>query len=294
MPAVSVVIAAHNPGDLLERSLGSVLSQTFADFECLVIDDASTEDISGTPGMDDPRVRHIRLPRNRRVAVVLNTGVWHARADHVAFLAHDDEWLPTKLERQMAAVQQRPDAPFCYTEFEWVFPDGQMKPDIQGQVTYPGMLSNQMVSFCSLLMSRETYITTGGLSGLMAWAEDFDFLLRVLDGNPPPVLVPEVLTRYYLHGANHSSNYRASIAFRRRLIKLHREKAMRDGRMDIVAACDAGLRRSRELYGAQAFDRARLARRNGENAKVAIELTHTAISRPSILVGAISHWLRHA
>ena len=236
--------------------------------------------------MDDRRVRDIRLYRNRCRAVVLNTGVVEATSPYVAFLDHDDDWMPAKLERQLAALQGGPEVPFCYTDVEWVLPDGTRRDTSSGQITYAGLLSSQTVSFCSVVMARDAYLTVGGMSSLLTWAQDFDFLLRALDGAPDPLYVPEVLTRYYIHGQNHSRNYRGSVGYRRQLLRLHRAKAEREGRTDVVAACDAGLRRARELYGAQAFDQARLAYAAGDFSRTARELFETARSQPGILATA--------
>lgn len=288
MPSVSVIIAAFNPGNLLQRSLASVLNQTHTDFEVLVIDDASTEDITLTPGMEDERVRHVRLPRNRGVGVVLNTGVVEAASPYVAFLAHDDDWMPTKLERQLAALEGNSDAPFCYTDFEWVLPDGTRRSSDSGQITYSGLLSSQTVSFCSVVMARDAYLTVGGMSSLLTWAQDFDFLLRCLDGAPEPLYVPELLTRYYIHGQNHSRNYRGSVGYREHLLRLHQAKAERQGLDDVVQACNEGLRRARELRGAQAFDQARLAYRAHDYGGTARELLETARSQPGILAAAVA------
>lgn len=287
MPAVSVVIAAYNPGDLLRRSLGSVLDQTVRDVEVLVVDDASTEDIRSVPGMDDPRVRHLRLPHNRGRGIVRNTGVLEAQSRYVAFLDHDDEWLPTKLERQLEALAEHPGASFCYTDFEWVLFDGSCQDSDTGDVTYAGLLSSQTVLLTSVVMSRDAYFTVGGMSSLLTWGQDFDFFLRCLDGGPAPVYVPQVLARYHLHGANHSRNYRGSLSHRVAVLELHRAKALREDRPEIVEACDRGIRRARELRGAQAFDEARFAYRDRDFAGTARELLEVARSQPRLLAGAV-------
>lgn len=292
MPKVSVVIAAYNPGDLLERSLGSVLDQTFTDIEVLVVDDASEQDIRSVTGMDDPRVRHIRLPRNRGRGVVRNTGVVEARSDLVAFLDHDDEWLPTKLQEQISAISSHPGAPFCYTDFEWVLADGSVRFDATGQLTYTGLLSQQTLLPTTVLIARDIYFTVGGMSSLFIWAQDLDFFLRCLDGSEEPVYVPKTLARYHLHGENHSRNYRGSTGYREELLRLHRAKAVRERRSDVVAACDQGLRRARELRGAQAFDQARLAYRERDFGRTARELVETARSQPSVLATAVRERLR--
>src|SRR3954452_13254995 len=100
-PAVSVVVASRNYGRYLAGAVRSVLGQTFADLELIVIDDGSTDDTSDVirPFLADPRVRYHRtdgLGQSR----AKNLGVLQARGPLVAFLDGDDEWLPTKLARQ--------------------------------------------------------------------------------------------------------------------------------------------------------------------------------------------------
>src|SRR5690349_16219408 len=102
-PAVSVIVATRNYGRYLAGGVRSVLDQTFTDLEVIVIDDGSTDDTPAVVGpfLADPRVRYHRtdgLGQSR----AKNLGVLQARAPLVAFLDGDDEWLPTKLDRQLS------------------------------------------------------------------------------------------------------------------------------------------------------------------------------------------------
>ena len=101
-PAVSVIIASRNYGRYLAGAIESVLAQTFADWEIVVIDDGSTDDTPEVvkPFLADRRVRYHRtdgLGQSR----AKNLGILQARGPLIAFLDGDDEWLPTKLERQL-------------------------------------------------------------------------------------------------------------------------------------------------------------------------------------------------
>ena len=106
-PLVSVVIPTKNRPQLVVRAVRSVLAQTLEAIEAIVVIDGSdktTED--NLRRLDDPRVKTIMLPVSVGVASARNAGVGQARADWVAFLDDDDEWLPQKLEVQFHAAQE--------------------------------------------------------------------------------------------------------------------------------------------------------------------------------------------
>src|SRR6202043_1602231 len=87
------------------RAIASVLAQTVGDWELIVVDDASTDDLAGAvTAVGDVRIRLLRHERNRGAAAARNTGIEASRAPLVAFLDSDDERLPMKLERQIAAL----------------------------------------------------------------------------------------------------------------------------------------------------------------------------------------------
>lgn len=256
MPRVSVVIPAYNPGGLLARALESVLAQTMADLECLVIDDGSPQDLAWVRDVADPRVRYVRQA-NRGVSVARNVGVRLARADHVAFLDQDDEWLPTKIERQVEALAAAPEAAFCHTGFEWVLPGGPAPEVHERAVTYRGLLADQHVCLSSVLVSRDAYAAAGGHDPLLVQMQDYDLFLRLTMDSPPPVAVREVLVRYHVHGANVSADYASAARERLALLAAHASRARRRGDGAALAACEAGVRRTRELFGLQALERFR-------------------------------------
>lgn len=107
-PSVSVVIPAYNRADLLPRALRSAVGQTVAPLEILVVDDASQDDTAAVAERwSDRGVRLLRNARNMGGAGTRNVGIEAARGDFVAFLDSDDEWLPDKLERQLALFAAR-------------------------------------------------------------------------------------------------------------------------------------------------------------------------------------------
>jgi glycosyltransferase involved in cell wall biosynthesis len=106
-PRVSVIMPTHNRAELLRRSVLSVLSQTFTDFELIVVDDCSTDHTQQVlKEFSDPRLRVLRREINGKAAATRNDGIAAARGELLAFQDDDDIWLPHKLERQVAALDR--------------------------------------------------------------------------------------------------------------------------------------------------------------------------------------------
>ena len=102
-PSVSIVIPAYNRADSIVAAIESVLRQTWTDFELIVVDDGSTDGtVAAARRIDDPRLRLTEGRVNRGAAAARNLGAAEARGGWIAFQDSDDEWLPEKLEKQMA------------------------------------------------------------------------------------------------------------------------------------------------------------------------------------------------
>ncbi len=106
-PTVSVIIPTYNRANLVSRAIKSVLNQTYQDFEIIVVDDCSednTEEI--VKSFNDSRIRYIKHKKNKGGSAARNTGIKRARGKYIAFLDDDDEWLPSKLEKQIMLFEK--------------------------------------------------------------------------------------------------------------------------------------------------------------------------------------------
>ena len=105
MPAVSVILPTYNRMICLPRAIHSVLSQSFTDFELLVVDDCSTDGTADyLQSLDDPRIRVLRQTCNQGPSAARNLGIQKARGAWLAFQDSDDEWLADKLAEQIACA----------------------------------------------------------------------------------------------------------------------------------------------------------------------------------------------
>ncbi len=102
-PRVSVIIPTYNRDKLILKALDSIFNQTFKDFEILIIDDASTDNTEQViQEMNHPQIRYFKLEKNGGQCIARNFALQHVKGEFVAFLDSDDEWLPEKLEKQVA------------------------------------------------------------------------------------------------------------------------------------------------------------------------------------------------
>jgi len=114
---VSVVIPAYNSGRFIARAVESVLGQSRAAAEVIVVDDGSTDDTGEAVRRYGERVRYVRQ-ENGGASVARNTGVAAAEGEWIAFLDADDEWLPGKLAAQMDLLGRHPELRWATGNFE--------------------------------------------------------------------------------------------------------------------------------------------------------------------------------
>lgn len=114
MPKVSVVMPIYNVESYVASAIQSVLQQTFTDFELLlVIDGATDNSLVICKQFDDPRIRIIEQ-QNRGLAGARNTGIRQAQGEYIALLDADDLWLPEKLAKQVAHLDNNPEVGISY------------------------------------------------------------------------------------------------------------------------------------------------------------------------------------
>jgi glycosyltransferase involved in cell wall biosynthesis len=205
-PQVSVVLATYDRERLLPRAVDSVLAQTLADFELLVVDDGSRD---GTPEMmrerygREPRVRYLRKG-NGGSASARNHGIDHARGEFLAFLDSDDRWLPGFLASQVAFLERRPAAglAICDATIEGDWPGRgptQFRDrDFRAPVSMPAMMAGAWAVPSTWCLRRRM---AGDLrfATRYRYCEDTEFLFHLNARGVPVVLNEEVLAVYVHH-----------------------------------------------------------------------------------------------
>jgi glycosyltransferase involved in cell wall biosynthesis len=108
-PQVSVIIPVYNGAADVAMAIDSILTQTFTDFELIVVNDGSTDRTAAVlKAVSDPRIRIVDR-ENAGIATALNHGIALARGKYIARLDHDDRAKPTRLEKQFRFMEVNPD-----------------------------------------------------------------------------------------------------------------------------------------------------------------------------------------
>jgi glycosyltransferase involved in cell wall biosynthesis len=213
-PTVTVVIPTYNRRDLIGETLDSVFAQTFRDFEVVVVDDGSTD---GTPERLRPlaeqgRIRYIRQ-KNAEQAAARNRGLEEARGEFIAFLDDDDLWPPDKLQWQVEALRERPDAVLVYGEERQLHPDGR---HVRRSVAWPDgdvyaqfRLRNWITTPGQTLIRADALREIGGFDAAIWRSEDWDLYIR-LARRGPFIFRPVVALDYRVQ-PNHSAAVRHAL-----------------------------------------------------------------------------------
>jgi glycosyltransferase involved in cell wall biosynthesis len=183
-PKVSVIIPTYNRAHLLPKAIGSVLAQTFGDFELIVVDDGSTDDTAAVvERLEDERVSYI-WQENQERSAARNHGLRLSRGEYVTFLDADDRFFPDKLARQVRFLDKHPDVDMVMSG--WVYEDetGTVIRKVApwrrtGELDLRAWLFDQTTHVAAMLIRREWLEKVGGFDVNFSVVEDTDLWFRL-------------------------------------------------------------------------------------------------------------------
>ncbi len=242
-PPVAVIIPTYNRATLLVRAISSVFGQTFRDFELVAVDDGSTDGTCDLPVFKDkdPRIHYLRFPENRGVSAARNAGVRATGAPWLAFLDSDDEWFPSKLEKQMKWIEQNKEFLICQTQELWIRRGVRVNPPkshekLSGDL-FAASLDRCMITPSSVMLSRELFERSGGFDESLPACEDYDLWLRITCSNPVGLLDEPLLRRYGGHPDQLSALLPALDRYRvQSLLKLLQSGVLSDHQKNLAIA----------------------------------------------------------
>ena len=199
-PAVTVLMAVHDGERHLREAIESILRQTFADFELLVVEDASTDGTAAVlAGYDDPRITIVRNAENLGLTRSLNLGLEQARGRFVARQDADDVSEPDRLERQVAFLEANPEVPLVASSYLRIDDSGGIvgpRPvPCDARAIRRRLLLLNAFAHSSVVFRRAAVEELDGYREEFPFAQDYDLWSRLARAAPLAAL-PVPLVRY--------------------------------------------------------------------------------------------------
>lgn len=255
---VSIVVPTFNRADVIGRALRSIIKQTYADYEVIVVDDGSTDDTeSAVSAIKDARIRYIPLSENQGVAHARNIGIQEAAGDFIAFLDSDDEWLPDKLQIQMAEIEKLDDAygmVYCRMggwvrdgSSRFVCPPLDWKQKILEGNIFHSLLFQNVIGTPTMLVRRECFAQAGGFKEALRCLEDWEMILRIAK-RWKIGFVDQILVEVHKSVGSVTSNMGWHLVARCYMVSLYREEMSRLSMLDSVKEEILGIAADWDLY----------------------------------------------
>jgi O-antigen biosynthesis protein len=220
MTLMSVVIPTRNRCNMLVRAIDSVLSQSYTDWEIIIVDDASSDDTKQITGkFNNPKIRYIYISEKKGGAAARNIGINNSNGEFVAFLDDDDEWFPEKLAKQYEVFCKSPGIALCYTgkiiirenkTFSGLSKKYSYKRPLSDD-HYRAIMSDNFIGITSSVMiKKNVLLELNGFDENLPCYQDYELFIRILK-NHKAEGIDEPLVHYHLSEQAHVSLTRSNV-----------------------------------------------------------------------------------
>lgn len=194
-PLVSVVMPAYNQADYIRDAINSVLNQSYQNWELIVVDDGSPDNVAEVVGsFSDTRIRFIHT-ENRGVSAARNLAISKANAEYILPLDADDTIEPSYMEKCIDRFLTHPSTDVVYCKWHY-FGSASHTPKLLPYENYQSILTENRL-FVSAMYRRPRWLEIGGYDELMLTGlEDWEFWIRYLNENSVVWQIPERLFNY--------------------------------------------------------------------------------------------------
>ena len=219
VPKVSVIIPTHNREAFIREAIDSVISQSYSDWEIIIIDDASedgTEKIVKEYTRTEPRIKYFKNEKNLGIAKSRNRGLELANGIYIAPLDSDDIWLDKdKLKKQVEFLDANPDYALLGGGIMHINAESKPIKKVLFPV-YDSLIRNIILQYnpfaqSTLLFRKKVALECGGYSTEYKICDDYDLWLKI-GKNHKFTNIPQVLAGYRVHGGNITHTKRLTTA----------------------------------------------------------------------------------
>lgn len=213
MPRVSVIIPVYNAERFISETIESVTAQTYEDWEIIAVDDGSRDRSLEILKEYSKRYSRIRVisQKNAGSSAARNNAIRVSRGEYIAFLDHDDLWLPDKLEKQVRILDSNKKLGMVYSDSRIIDAEGNTKRNtmVHGRF-FRGNIFNKLIEYdfiplLTVVVRRGVLDKTGMFNPRFKTSEDYDLLLRIAEHYPAD-FIKQALTKYRVHSEAFSRN----------------------------------------------------------------------------------------
>lgn len=235
-PLISIVLPIYNGEKYMRLSIDSVLSQTYTNWELLIVDDGSTDSTAAIAQeyvKKDSRIRYYKNPENMRLPKTLNRGFSLAKGDFLTWTSDDNYYYPAALETMHNALVQQ-GKEFAFASCDVINSDGDIVECIMVcDTAKKSIVGTNPVGAC-FLYSRRVYETVGEYDPEMTLVEDFDYWQRIC-ARYEPACIPQKLYAYRWHDGALTSTMRKN-TFNRTLERCLLKNRGGFGKIDCISS----------------------------------------------------------
>lgn len=216
MPKFSVIIPLYNKEKDIQKTLSSVLEQSFSDFEIIIVNDGSTDNSEEiVKSINDSRI-HLYSEENKGVSASRNFGVDKSNSNYIAFLDADDYWYPNHLKNLFSLIEKYPNHSWYATAYEKKLNENLMTPMVSPIVSkgnnWMGEIDNffensyidSLINSSSVCFAKDFYKTLKGFNISITHGEDTDLWIRAALKSPI-IFSNKITVRNNLNSFNRSS-----------------------------------------------------------------------------------------
>jgi glycosyltransferase involved in cell wall biosynthesis len=218
VPKVSIIMPVLNGEKFIDLAIGSIVAQTFQDYELIVINDGSTDATCERLARFEPHMKLTILHHSAKqgIARSVNDGIRHARGGCIAFLDHDDEWFPEFLQTQVGYLEAHTEVGMVHSDFQTIDGAGEIiehsvalcrhRRRPSGSV-FADLFMDSFIVGNSVLIRKECFERLGGFDETLRWG-DYHMWLRIARHYRVDY-VPRVLTKYRQHASQQTRGVKA-------------------------------------------------------------------------------------
>lgn len=243
-PMVSIIIPTYNREKLLERSIESILKQTYKNFELIIVDDGSVDETKEMiEKFREQRINYVRNDKNRGAASARNLGISLAKYDYIAFQDSDDVWMADKLEKQMAVLSgSNEDTAFIYCSYLYhgegiqervIIPRTDIDYELKRGDIFKQLLLGNLVGTPTMVVKKEVFERVGTFNEKFLCLEDYEMVLRLAKSYKAEFL-DEILVNAYSCEESVSNNMEACFRMSSQIIEIYKNEIINLGIFDEV------------------------------------------------------------